>query len=46
MNGQKIGVGVKNGNLYQLKNKEDAEALTRDYLTQRIMRHLSSQPAS
>ncbi len=42
MNGQKIGVGVKNGNLFQLKNKEDAEASTSDYLTHRIIEHSSS----
>jgi hypothetical protein len=45
MNGQKIGVGVKNGNLYQLKNKEDAEAFTSDYLTHRRMGHSSSHSA-
>jgi hypothetical protein len=45
MNGQKIGVGVKTGNLYRLKNKEDAEALTSDYLTHRRMGHSSSHPA-
>jgi hypothetical protein len=36
---------VKNGNLYQLKNKDDAEALTSDYLTHRRMGHSSSHPA-
>jgi hypothetical protein len=45
INGQKIGVVVKVGNLYQLKNEEDAEALTSDYLTHRRMGHSSSHPA-
>jgi hypothetical protein len=29
LNGQKTGIGVKNDNLYHLKNKEDAETLTK-----------------
>ncbi len=45
VNGQIIGVGVKSGNLYHLKNREEAAALTSDYLTHRRMEHSSRHPA-
>jgi hypothetical protein len=45
VNGQIVGVGVKSGSLYHLKNREYTAAFTSDYLTHRRMEHSSSHPA-